>query len=100
MLRCSCVSCNNISSKRKKGDQLLYPTEVKRLKQELVEAQQAAASLLNRHQVTQQEVLGLQQKLKSTEEIKKAAVAEAKFEVMQSFMGTGAGGTSTFSRVS
>ena len=91
---------NNISSKKKKGEQLPDPTEVKRLKREVAEAQQAAASLLNRHQVTQQEVLVLQQKLKSTEEIKKAAVAEGKLEVMQSFMGTGAGGTPTFSRVS
>ena len=61
-----------------------------------MEAQQAAVSLLNRHQVTQQEVMVLQQKLKSTctkksriikEKEKKAAVAEAKFEVMQSFHG-------------
>ena len=92
-------SSNNISSKKKKGEQLPDPTEVKTLKRELVEAQQAAASLLNQHQVTQQEVLILQQKLKSTEEIKKAAVAEAKCEVMLTFMNTGAGGTPNFSRV-
>lgn len=87
-----------VSGKKKKGDQVFDPTELKKLRAELGDANEASVSLMERNQELSLEVSKLEQKLECSDEIKKAAVAEAKCSVMMQMINQGQNTTPMHSR--
>lgn len=87
-----------VSGKKKKGDQVFDPTELKKLRSELDDAKEASVSLMERNQELSLEVQKLEQKLECSDEIKKAAVAEAKCAVMMQMINQSQNNTPILSR--